>query len=311
MTPDPIIPTNTDNVILKVQGREVRLTNLRKMFWPERKITKGNLIQYYADVADVLLPHIRDRAMVMRRYPNGYDGAQFFMKEAPSPRPAWIRTCAISHNDDKVVNFPVIDDLPSLLWVINLGCIDLNQWYARCDDYDRPDYVHFDLDPSEGTSFELVRECGLIVRDALETLGMTPYVKTTGSRGLHVYVPIMREPTQDTVLTFAKTLATELTSRNPKVMTLGYNVARRPRNRVLLDYKQNAWGQTLASIYSVRPKPLATVSTPLTWDEVEKGATIEDFRLDNVRQRIAKVGDLWKGLLAKRGRTNLGRFFGS
>jgi bifunctional non-homologous end joining protein LigD len=311
MTPDPIIPTNTDNVILKVGGREVRLTNLRKPFWPERKITKGGLIQYYADVSAVLLPHIRDRAMVMRRYPNGAAGAQFFMKEAPSPRPTWIRTCAISHNDDKVVNFPVIDDLPSLLWVINLGCIDLNQWYARCDDYDRPDYVHFDLDPSEGTSFELVRECGLIVRDALESLGMKPFVKTTGSRGLHVYVPIVREPTQDTVLTFAKTLATELAARNPKLMTLDYRVARRPRNRVLVDYKQNAWGQTLASIYSVRPKPLATVSTPLTWKEVEKGAQIEDFRLDNVRQRIAKVGDLWKPLLGKRGRTDLGRFFGS
>jgi bifunctional non-homologous end joining protein LigD len=312
MTPATLaIPTNTDNVMLKVEGREVRLTNLRKPFWPERKITKGGLIQYYADVSAVLLPHIRDRAMVMRRYPNGAAGAQFFMKEAPSPRPPWIRTCAISHNDDKVVNFPVIDDLPSLLWVINLGCIDLNQWYARCDDYDRPDYVHFDLDPSEGTSFELVRECGLIVRDALESLGMKPFVKTTGSRGLHVYVPIVREPTQDTVLTFAKTLATELAARNPKLMTLDYRVARRPRNRVLVDYKQNAWGQTLASIYSVRPKPLATVSTPLTWKEVEKGAQIEDFRLDNVRQRIAKVGDLWKPLLGKRGRTDLGRFFGS
>ena len=312
MTPATLaIPTNTDNVMLKVDGREVRLTNLRKPFWSERKITKGGLIQYYADVSAVLLPHIRDRAMVMRRYPNGAAGAQFFMKEAPSPRPPWIRTCAISHNDDKVVNFPVIDDLPSLLWVINLGCIDLNQWYARCDDYDRPDYVHFDLDPSEGTSFELVRECGLIVRDALESLGMKPFVKTTGSRGLHVYVPIVRGPTQDTVLTFAKTLATELAARNPKLMTLDYRVARRPRNRVLVDYKQNAWGQTLASIYSVRPKPLATVSTPLTWKEVEKGAQIEDFRLDNVRQRIAKVGDLWKPLLGKRGRTDLGRFFGS
>jgi len=306
-----VIPTNTDNVILKVQGHEVRLTNLRKLFWPERKITKGDLIQYYADVADVLLPHIRDRAMVMRRYPNGAAGGQFFMKEAPTPRPSWIRTCAISHDDDKVVNFPVIDDLPSLLWVINLGCIDLNQWYARCSDYNRPDYVHFDLDPSEGTSFERVRECGLVVRDALESLGMTPYVKTTGSRGLHVYVPIVHGPTQDTVLMFARTLATELAARNPTLMTLDYRVARRPKNRVLVDYKQNAWGQTLASIYSVRPTPLATVSAPLTWKEVEAGAVIEDFRIDNMRERIAKVGDLWKGLLSSRRRTNLNRFFGS
>jgi bifunctional non-homologous end joining protein LigD len=305
-----LIPTNMDNVILKVQGREVRLTNLRKPFWPDLKITKGGLIQYYADVACVLLPHIRDRAMVMRRYPNGAAGESFFMKEAPSPRPSWIRICSIDHGDGKVVNFPVIDDLPSLLWVINLGCIDLNQWYARCDDVHRPDYVHFDLDPSEGTSFEKVRECALIMQDALTTLKMKPFVKTTGSRGLHIHVPIVRGPTQDVVLTFAKTLATELASRNPTLMTLGYNVARRPRDRVVVDYKQNAWGQTLASIYSVRPKPLATVSAPLTWAEVAKGASIEDFRFDNVRERIAKVGDLWKPLLSARGRTNLDRFFG-
>jgi len=310
MTPDPItIPKAVDNAILKVDGREVRLTNLRKPFWPELGITKGALIQYYADVAPVLLPHIKDRAMVMRRYPNGAAGASFFMKEAPTPRPAWIRICAIDHGDGKVVNFPVIDDRPSLLWVINLGCIDLNQWYARCDDVHRPDYLHFDLDPGEGATFEQASESGLIVRDALTTLGMKPYVKTTGSRGLHVYVALKRGPLQDVVHTFAKALATELAARNPKLMTVGYRVAARPKGRVFVDYKQNAWGQTLASIYSVRPKPLATVSTPVTWKELEKGVRLEDFRMENVRQRIAKVGDLWKPLLAAKERTNLDRFF--
>jgi bifunctional non-homologous end joining protein LigD len=304
-----VIPTQVDNAILKVDGREVRLTNLRKPFWPELGITKGALIQYYADVAPVLLPHIKDRAMVMRRYPNGAAGASFFMKEAPSPRPAWIRICAIDHSDGKVVNFPVIDDRPSLLWVINLGCIDLNQWYARCDDVHRPDYLHFDLDPGDGTTFEQASECGLIVRDALTTLGMKPYVKTTGSRGLHVYVALKRGPLQEVVHTFAKALATELAARNPKLMTVGYRVAARPKGRVVVDYKQNAWGQTLASIYSVRPKPLATVSTPVTWKELEKGVRLEDFRMENIRQRIAKVGDLWKPLLAAKERTNLDRFF--
>jgi bifunctional non-homologous end joining protein LigD len=303
------IPTRVDNAILKVDGREVRLTNLRKPFWPELAITKGALIQYYADLAPVLLPHIRDRAMVMRRYPNGAAGASFFMKEAPTPRPAWIRICAIDHGDGKVVNFPVIDDRPSLLWVINLGCIDLNQWYARCDDVHRPDYLHFDLDPGEGATFEQASDCGLIVRDALTTLGMKPYVKTTGSRGLHVYVALKRGPLQEAVHTFAKALATELAARNPKLMTVGYRVAARPKGRVVVDYKQNAWGQTLASIYSVRPKPRATVSTPVTWKELEKGVRLEDFRIDNVRQRIAKVGDLWKPLLAAKERTNLDRFF--
>ena len=304
-----VIPTRVDNAILKVDGRDVRLTNLRKPFWPELGITKGALIQYYADVARVLLPHIRDRAMVMRRYPNGAAGASFFMKEAPSPRPAWIRICAIDHGDGKVVNFPVIDDRASLLWLINLGCIDLNQWYARCDDVHRPDYLHFDLDPGEGATFEQASECGLIVRDALTTLGMKPYVKTTGSRGLHVYVALKRGPLQDVVHTFAKALATELASRNPKLMTVGYRVAARPKGRVVVDYKQNAWGQTLASIYSVRPKPRATVSTPVAWKELEKGVRLEDFRIDNVRQRITKLGDLWKPLLSAKERTNLDRFF--
>ena len=307
-TPRPQIPADADNATLTVSGRDVRLTNLPKPFWPELGITKGDLIQYYVDVAPVLLPHICDRAMVMKRYPHGAAGEFFFMKRAPTPRPNWIRTCAIEHESGNVIDFPVIDDVPSLMWVINLGCIDLNQWYAKCDDVDRPDYVHFDLDPGDGATFAQVRESALLVRGALETLGMKPLVKTSGSKGLHIYVPIARGPVQKAVWTFAKALAVELASRHPALMTSEYRREKRPRGRVLVDYNQNRWGSTLASIYSVRPTPRATVSTPLTWEEVEAGANIEDFRLDNVRARIAKVGDLWKPLLAARGRTNLEQF---
>ena len=289
-------------------GRDVRLTNLRKPFWPERNITKGALIQYYVDVAPLLLPHIRNRAMVMKRYPHGAAGPFFFMKRAPTPRPSWIRTCTIEHGDGNVIDFPVIDDVAALMWVINLGCIDLNQWYATCDDVDRPDYLHFDLDPGEGAAFDSVREAALIVQDALATLRMKPLAKTSGSKGMHVYVPIVRGPEQKVVWTFAKALAVELASRHPRLLTSEYRVARRPRGRVLVDYNQNRWGSTLASIYSVRPRPMATVSTPVTWKEVRAGIAIEDFRLDNVRARFAETGDLWKPLLAARGRTNLGRF---
>jgi len=305
-----VIPERGDATV-RADGRDIRLTNLHKPFWPELGITKGDLLQYYADVAPVLIPHIADRAMVMRRYPNGAFGESFFMKEAPAPRPPWIRICPISHNDEKVVNFPVIDDLPSLLWVVNLGCIDLNQWYARCEDYDRPDYLHFDLDPSPAATFGQVLESALVVREALETLKMKPLVKTSGSRGCHVHVPIVHGPTQDDVLMFTKALAHELAARHPKLLTVEYRKTTRPKNRVLVDYRQNAWGQTLASIYSVRPTATASVSTPLTWAEVEKGVAIEDFRLDNVRARIKKVGDLWKPLLAARGRFDLSTFFGS
>ena len=301
------IPTAGDAKLV-VDTHEVRLTNLDKPFWPERGISKGMLIQYYADVAPVLLPHIRDRAMVMKRYPHGAGSEPFFMKRAPVPRPEWIRICSIEHGSGSTIDFPVIDDVPSLLWVINLGCIDLNQWYARCDDIDRPDYVHFDLDPGPGATFDHVREAALIVRDALEGLKMKPLVKTSGSRGMHVYVPIVRGPLQKVVWTFAKALAVTLASRNPALMTAEYRKEKRPKGRVLVDYNQNRWGSTLASIYSVRPTPLATVSTPLQWTEVARGARIEDFRFDNVRDRIGRVGDLWKPLLASAGRTDLSTF---
>jgi len=301
------IPPSGD-VTLSVGGREVRLTNLQKLFWPERGITKGALIQYYADMAPLLLPHIAERAMVMKRYPHGAGGEFFFMKRAPSPRPSWIRTCAIEHGSGNVIDFPVIDDLPALLWVINLGCIDLNQWYARCDDIHRPDYVHFDLDPGDGASFAQVRQSASIVRESLEMLGMKPLAKTSGSKGIHVYVPIVRGPLQKAVWTFAKALAIELASRHPTLMTSEYRVAKRPHGRVLVDYNQNRWGSTLASIYSVRPRPMATVSTPVTWDELAEGVEIEDFRLDNVRERIAEVGDLWAPLLSSKDRTNLETF---
>jgi bifunctional non-homologous end joining protein LigD len=304
------IPRGAEHATLTIDGNEVRVTNLQKVFWTELGLTKGDLLQYYADVAGVLLPHLRDRAMVMKRYPHGAAGEFFFMKRAPAPRPPWIETCRIDHGHGNVIDFPMVQDRAALLWVVNLGCIDLNQWYARCDDVDRPDYLHFDLDPGAGAAFDRVRETALVVREALETLEMPSVVKTTGSKGLHVYVPIVRGPVQKEVWTFAKALAQELASRHPALVTAEYRVAKRPRGRVLVDYNQNRWGSTLASIYSVRPRPEASVSTPVAWSEVERGIRIEDFTMTNVPGRIAKLGDLWKPLLSARGRFDLARYVG-
>jgi len=303
-----VIPRDQDNVVLTVERKEVRLTNLRKIFWPELGLTKGDLLRYYADVAAVLLPHLKNRAMVMKRYPHGASGEFFFMKRAPTPRPPWIQICSIDHGSENIIDFPMIQDRAALMWVINLGCIDLNQWYATCDDMDRPDYLHFDLDPGAGATFDRVRETGLIVKQALDTLKMPSVVKTAGSKGLHVYVPIVRGPVQKQVWTFAKALAHELAARHPSLITAEYRVAKRPQGRVLVDYNQNAWGRTLASIYSVRPRPDATVSTPVTWREVERGIAIDDFTIRNVPKRIEKLGDLWKPLLAARGRFDLRTF---
>jgi bifunctional non-homologous end joining protein LigD len=298
------IPRNVDQLELSFGDRQVRLTNLNKLFWPELGITKRDLLQYYADVAPVLLPHVRNRAMVMKRYPNGATGEFFFMKRAPSPRPEWIEICRLQHGS-KMVDFPMVQDLASLLWVINLGCIDLNQWYGRCDEPERPDYLHFDLDPVAGTSFEHVREIALILRDALATLKMPSFAKTTGSRGIHIYVPIVRGPMQKEVWMFARELARVLQDAHPKLITTTYNVARRPKGSVLVDYNQNASGRTLASVYSVRPTPRATVSMPVTWKEIERGIAIEDFRMDNVGRRIRKLGDLWVPVVSERKRFQL------
>jgi bifunctional non-homologous end joining protein LigD len=302
-----LVPTEVDDAVLTVDGERVQLTNLRKPFWPD--LTKGDLLQYYADVAPYLLPHLRDRAMVMKRYPHGAAGPFFFMKRAPSPRPAWIETVQIDHGSGNVIDFPMIQDLKSLLWVINLGCIDLNQWYARADDVDRPDYVHFDLDPGEAP-FAAVQESALLLDGTLRGLGMPTFVKTSGSKGLHVYVPIVRGPVQKQVWTFAKTVAVELARRYPTLMTAVYARARRPAGRVLVDYNQNRWGSTLASIYSVRPTPRATVSTPVTWKELPK-VEIDDFTLRDVPRRLRRIGDLWAPLAAPEddpGRFDIGRF---
>ncbi len=293
------IPADAQELVLRFGQREVRLTNLRKVFWKKLKLTKRDLLQYYADISPWLLPHLVDRAMVMKRYPNGAEGEFFYMKRAPEPRPDWIEICAIPHNAG-IVNFPIVQDLPSLMWLINLGCIDLNPWYARCDDWDRPDFLHFDLDPGPGANFEKVREVALRVRDILGRLSMLTYAKTTGSKGIHVYIPIVRGPLQKEVWTFAKAIAIQLEALHPELITAEYRKVKRPYGRVLVDYNQNAWGRTLASIYSIRPTPVASVSAPVTWEEIEDGIGIEDFRIDNIRQRVKKIGDLWKPVLGKK-----------
>ena len=302
-----MIPADRDTVELRLGARAITLTNLRKPFWTRPTITKGDLLRYYATVSPYLLPHLHDRAMVMKRYPDGAAGSFFFMKRAPTPRPEWIETCSIRHSSGSVIDFPMVQDLLSLLWVVNLGCIDLNQWYARCDDVHRPDYLHFDLDPVPAAGFDRVRETALLLREALDGLGMPSYPKTTGSRGIHIYVPIVRGPDQKTVWGVAKSIAFALARARPALVTAEYRIDKRPAGRVLVDYNQNAWGRTLASAYSARPRPRAPVSTPITWAELARGVIIDDFRMDNVPARLARAGDLYAPMLAKRGRFPLDR----
>jgi len=243
----------------------------------------------------------------MRRYPDGAAGAAFFMKRVPSPRPEWLVTHRVRHEDGSRTEVPLVQDAFSLLWCVNLGCIDLNPWAARVDALEQPDLLYFDLDPGDGVPFAKTREGALVLRDALSSLRMPAYVKTSGSRGLHVAVPLVRGPSHHDVQAVARALATELAHRHSRLFTVVYARARRPAGRVLLDYNQNGRGKTLASIYSVRPHPRAAVSTPLTWEEVARGVRIEDHRIDTVPARVTRRGDLWGALLRQRGRYDLAR----
>jgi bifunctional non-homologous end joining protein LigD len=301
------IPPAVNDATIHVDGGDVHPSNLNKIFWPQLRLTKRDLLQYYLEVSPWLLPHLHNRAMVMKRYPNGISGEFFFMKRAPSPRPKTVPICSIQHHSGNVIDFPVVQDGASLLWVVNLGCIDLNPWYARCDDVDLPDFLHFDLDPTPGANFKKVIDTALAVRKELDVIKIPSYAKTTGSRGIHVYVPIQRGPTQKQVWAFAKAFAIEMAARYPALVTSIYKVANRPRDRVLVDYNQNAWNRTLASVYSVRPVPAATVSTPVTWEELQRGIKMEDFTIKTVPRRLEKIGDLWKPLLAQRGRFDLAK----
>ncbi len=222
------------------------------------------------------------------------------MKRTPAHRPDWIETCSIPHRTGNIIDFPMAQNLASLLWIVNLGCIDLNQWYGRCNDPDLPDYLHFDLDPVAPADFAQVREAALLIRDYLEKKTITAYPKTTGSRGVHIYVPLRRGPKQKAVWTVAKRIAVDLAKAHPELLTSEYRVEKRPPGRILVDYNQNSWGRTLASVYSIRPKPEATVSAPVAWSELERGISISDFTMETMPDRLATVGDLFSRSLGSK-----------
>lgn len=292
------IPRDASAATIAVGGRELRLTNLDKPFFPRVGLEKRDLLAYYAEMGEVILPHLAGRPLVMKRYPDGAEGSHFFMKRTPAARPAWLRTCAVEHASGNTIDFPVVDDLAALLWIVNLGCIDLNPWYCRCSGLNRPDFLNFDLDPpkAERDAFAGVRAVALLLRERLAAQGLVPFVKTSGAAGVHIFVPVDPGPSQKELWTFAKGLAQALERDAPELVTAQYRIANRPPGRVLVDYNQNAWGRTLASAYSVRPTPTATVSTPLFWHELEAGATIDDFHIQNVPKRVAALGDPWQAL---------------
>ena len=281
--------------------RTLKFSNLDKVFWPEEGITKGDLLAYYREIAPTILPHLRDRPFTMKRYPDGIDGKFFFQKDAPKHMPEWIPTRPFevstreSPRQRRMINAPLVNDELALLWMVNMACIDMNTWYSRVDKPDRPDWVLFDLDPSPDVGFPEVVEVALLVKSLLDGLGLAGYPKTSGADGMHVLVPIARRSTYAQAREFGEIIARTLASTHRGLVTTEW--VKRKRRGVLIDANQNGEGKTIASAYSVRPKPGAPVSTPLRWDEVKAGLDPADFTMDVVLRRVAKDGDLFSGVL--------------
>jgi bifunctional non-homologous end joining protein LigD len=297
-----VVPQPIESVI-RAGRRELRLSNLDKPFWPDEGITKGDLLSYYRAVSPVLLPHLKDRPFTMRRYPDGAYGKAFFQKDAPSHMPEWIpRYRALVSTREggrkKWVDFPVIADELGVLWMVNMGCIDMNTWYSRIDKPDRPDFVLFDLDPTPEVPWSQTIEVALILKGLLDTLGLESFPKTSGGKGFHVLVPIDRRSTYEATRSFAEIVAGAIARAHPKLATTEWSKAR--RRGVLIDSNQNGEGKTIASVYSVRPRPNATVSTPLRWEEVDDKLNPAIYTMPVVLERVRQYGDVYAGVLTTR-----------
>jgi bifunctional non-homologous end joining protein LigD len=284
--------------VLQIAGREVTITNPDKVFFPHTGHTKLDLVRYYAAVADGAVRGIDNRPMALKRFVNGAEGDFFFQKRAPTSRPAWIETVELSFPSGRVAEEVVIRDAAQLLWVINLGCIDLNPHPVRASDLDHPDELRVDLDPVPGVSWSQIREVAMVTGEVLNDFGMTGWPKTSGSRGIHVYSRIEPRWTFPEVRRAALALAREVERRAPTIATSRW--WKEERHGVFLDYNQNAKDRTIASAYSVRPTPDARVSAPLSWDEVPT-CELEAFTIDTVPERFARIGDPSKGIDAAAG----------
>jgi bifunctional non-homologous end joining protein LigD len=289
--------------------RVLKLSNLEKPFWPEEGITKGDLISYYQRVAPVLVPHLKDRPFTMKRYPDGWQGKFFFQKDAPKGIPEWVPTESIvvttreTPRQRRRIDAPLVNDELALLWMVNMGCIDMNTWYSRIDKPERPDWVLFDLDPSPDVGFAETIEVALLVKQALDALELESVVKTSGSEGIHILVPIARRHTYADTREFSAIIANALARTHRGLVTTEWTKAK--RRGVLIDSNQNGEGKTIASVYSVRPKAGAPVSTPLRWNEVKEGLEPAAFTMEAVLERVKKHGDLLAGVL--QGKQSLAR----
>ena len=278
----------------------VKLSSGDRVLFPDDGITKGDLFDYYSAIAPAILPHLRDRPFTMKRWREGLPGGSFFQKQAPKGMPSWIGTRQFRtwprEGESRLVDFPLVNTEDALLWMVQMHCIDMNAWYSRVDMPDRPDFVLFDLDPPETPDgFPMAVEVAHLIRAALEALDLRSYVKTSGADGIHVVLPIARRSGYQETYEFAELLSRRLEAEHPGEVTTEW--LKKKRSGVLVDHRQNGHGKTIASAYSVRPKPGAPVSTPLAWDELTERIRPRDFSMQVALERVARLGDLFEPTL--------------
>ncbi|WP_288375400.1 DNA ligase D [Chryseobacterium culicis] len=278
----------------------VKLTNLDKIYFPKDEVTKGDVIDYYQSVARYILPYLKNRPLSLNRFPNGIEEQSFYQKDAGDHIPDWIKTTEVySESNDKNIDYIYCNDKATLAYLNNLGCIDLNPWNSSLPDLEHPDYLVLDLDPSSKNTFDHVIETALQVNEVLKAIKIKGYCKTSGSTGIHIYIPMGAQYDFDQVKDFAHILMKQVNEKLPEITTLERSLQKRDNKKIYLDYLQNRTGQTLASAYSLRPKQGASVSMPLEWDELKPGLKPTDFTIHNALERIKEKGDLFKPVLGK------------
>jgi bifunctional non-homologous end joining protein LigD len=289
-------PTD-ETQVRKVCGHDLKFTNLSKLYWPEDQVSKRDMFNYYYQVAEFILPYLKDRPMSLNRFPGGIHGPSFYQKDVKNKAPEWAKTFPYRTSDGEDKEYLVGDDEATLLWMASLGCIEMNPWFSRTQSPDNPDFCVIDLDPDKNT-FDQVVEAALEVKKVLDAIDVPSYCKTSGSTGMHIYIPLAAKYTYDQSQMFAKIIVTTVHEQIPEYTSLERMIANR-KGKMYLDFLQNRPGATIAGAYSLRPKPGATVSMPLHWDEVKPGLTMRDFTIFNAMDRLRVEGDLFKGVLGE------------
>jgi len=282
---------------VRIGKHVVAITNRKKIYWPEEGFTKGDLIDYYDKMADHILPHLKGRCLSLKRNPNGINDKGFYHKDAGENAPSYVDVFKVkSESNDKIIDYIVCNNKATLLYVANLGCIEINPWNSTTKKPGHPTWMAIDIDPSDKNKFTEVVDTALAVQMVLDKAGVSSYCKTSGASGLHVYVPLKNKYEYATVRDFAHIIASLVQEQLPAITTLERSLSKRGP-KIYVDYLQNSAGQTLASVYSIRPVPGASVSTPLDWKEVNHQLSPKQFTIENIFQRVKKKGDLFASVL--------------